>query len=316
MDFYLSWNNNEGVLTFPVVPSEGIQVNLSPDNYAFKSITGDMVTVGKKGLATLSISSFFPMRHYSFARPGSEDNGRYYIDSILAVMDRQIPFRAILTDNSGATVFNYPVVVESFVFGLNTAGDYDFTLDLKEYRFAKYQADNLGTMKATGVLEKTKAGGTIVQTGTQAAQSAAQGFARRYTDSEAVIMAKIMFNEARGMQSRTEIACIGWTICNRVDAGYGTLYKVMTSPKQFAYTSNAKTVSDHGYDLVALARDVLDRWSREKAGQSNVGRVLPAGYFWYWGNGKHNFFFNKYAYFSAHATGYAWKYTLQSPYAS
>ena len=125
------------------------------------------------------------------------------------------------------------------------------------------------------------------------------------------MMAKTMFNESRGIPSKTEIACIGWTICNRVDAGYGkNPAAVMTAPNQFAYTAGAKTVSDHGYDLVALATDVLDRWSREHAGQTNVGRVLPKNYLWYAGDGKHNYFRN------AYRNGTRWNYSLPSPYDS
>ena len=83
---------------------------------------------------------------------------------------------------------------------------------------------------------------------------------------------------------------------------------MITQPQQFAYSAGAPTVSDYGYDLVALARDVLDRWSREKAGQTDVGRVLPKDYQWYAGDGKHNYFRDKYR------GGSRWDYSLPSPY--
>lgn len=151
---------------------------------------------------------------------------------------------------------------------------------------------------------------------TPAKTTAAVGsYQKLYTSSDATICAKIMYNEGRGLKSKTELACIVWTILNRVDAGYGsTIQKVALAKHQFAYTAGAKTTSDYGYDLVALAKDVMDRWSREKAGQGNIGRVLPKGYLWYYGDGKHNRFYNNYQAFRSNNTAKAWNYSLKSPY--
>ena len=38
MDFILSYNNNEEVMTFPVVPNEGIQLSRGQDNTKFDGI--------------------------------------------------------------------------------------------------------------------------------------------------------------------------------------------------------------------------------------------------------------------------------------
>lgn len=144
-------------------------------------------------------------------------------------------------------------------------------------------------------------------------------YQKRYTTTEAVMLAKTMYNESRGIKSKTEIACVGWVVANRVDAGNkklygGTVGEVLTKPNQFAYTPGAKTTSDYGYDLVALATDVLDRWSRESSGQTNVGRVLPPNYLWYKGDGKHNWFYSSYQAFLQGNKSEAWNYRLVSPY--
>lgn len=123
--------------------------------------------------------------------------------------------------------------------------------------------------------------------------------------SEAVMIAKVIYSESRGIYSQTEQACVAWTILNRVDAGYGSIYAVITAPNQFAYVPSAPTVDDYGRDLVALAQDVLDRWYREKAGETNVGRVLPQGYLWYHGDGVHNYFRNEYGN-KRNVWNYAW----------
>lgn len=107
--------------------------------------------------------------------------------------------------------------------------------------------------------------------------------------SDAVAMAGVMYAEARGLDAR-EQSMICWCILNRLDSGrFGaTLNAVIWSKSQFAHST--RTVSDRGTDLIALAQDVLSRWYREKNGETNVGRTLPPGYCFYYGNGKHNFF--------------------------
>lgn len=126
-----------------------------------------------------------------------------------------------------------------------------------------------------------------------------------YSDIDAQMIAKVLYNEARGIQSETEKACIVWVILNRFDAGYAsTISDVIAAPYQFAYSAGTP-VRD---DLLSLSYDVLNRWSSEKQGQTNDGRVLPQDYFWYTGDGLHNYFRDSYV-------GTArWNYSLPSPY--
>lgn len=131
--------------------------------------------------------------------------------------------------------------------------------------------------------------------------------AMHYNVLDVEVMAKILYREARGISSKTEQACVGWVICNRVDAGYAsTPTEVMTAPNQFAYIENTPIVPE----LYALAGDVLDRWSREKNGETDVGRVLPKEYLWFSGDGQKNHFRNQYS------GGTRWDYSLLSPYES
>ena len=126
-----------------------------------------------------------------------------------------------------------------------------------------------------------------------------------YTDEDAAIIAKIMYSECGGIQSDTEKACVAWVVLNRVDAGYGdTIAVVATAPMQFGYKANVP-VKDN---LLILSYDVLDRWAKEKSGETEVGRVLPKDFLWYTGDGVHNYFRN------AYAGGTQWDYSLVSPY--
>ena len=303
MDFYLSYNNREGVLAFPVVPSDGVRLSRTQDNPTFDGVNQELATIGATKLATLEISSFFPNKKYPYLRPWSGADGWAYVRAINNIREWKIPFRAVLLDNHGREIFNMPCTVESFEYGLDRAGDVGYSISFREYRFATTTAAApapVAPIVPAQTASQQKAATVTTNKGT---------YTKRYTSSDATMMAKVMFCEARGIRSKTEIACIGWTILNRFDAGYAkTIAKVITAKNQFAYRAGASTTSDLGYSLVALATDVLDRWSRELAGQTNVGRVLPKGYLWYSGNGKHNYFRNKYS------GGTQWNYSLKSPY--
>lgn len=124
------------------------------------------------------------------------------------------------------------------------------------------------------------------------------------TENDASMIAKVIYGEARGIYSLTEQACVAWTILNRVDAGYGDIREVVTAPNQFCYDKDFPTVDDYGRDILKLVYDVLDRWKNDKE-----GRVLPADYLWFGGDGEHNYFRNSYDDFSN-----LWGYGLPSPY--
>lgn len=128
-----------------------------------------------------------------------------------------------------------------------------------------------------------------------------------YTESDVVTLAKVLYREAGGIPSKTEQACVAWVACNRVDAGWGSsVTAVLTAPNQFAYYSGTP-VYDNMY---SLAKDVLTRWSKEKSGWKDVGRVLPKSYLYFHGDGRHNYFRQGY-----NSSGY-WDYSLPSPYAN
>lgn len=128
-----------------------------------------------------------------------------------------------------------------------------------------------------------------------------------YTDEDVITMAKVMYREARGVGSITQIACVGWVACNRVDAGtFGnTITEVLTAPNQFAWIPDTPVEEW----LVEIAEDVLQKWSIEKSTGEHCGRVLPAEYFH--GDGKVNWFRIEYE----HNNQY-WDYSLPSPYES
>ena len=144
----------------------------------------------------------------------------------------------------------------------------------------------------------------------QAEAEAKAEFLQSY-HNEAVMMAKVMYCEAKGISSKRELSMIAWTILNRFDNGsFGsTIPTIITARNQFAYSRNAPTVNQCGVDLLALAEDVLLRWQAEREGEVNVGRTLPKNYCFYWGDGHHNYFRT-----SDRGKGYLWFEGYGDPY--
>ena len=130
----------------------------------------------------------------------------------------------------------------------------------------------------------------------------------RYTEEEVVMLAKLMWGEARGIESKTEVACVGWAVCNRVDDQPEpvTVRYVITVPNRFCYSESFPVRED----LLWLARDVLERWTMESLGCPCAGRVLPSDYRWFVGRDGRNRFRN------AYKGGEQWDYSLPSPYES
>ena len=127
------------------------------------------------------------------------------------------------------------------------------------------------------------------------------------------MLAKMLYGECRGVASEEQQAACVWVVLNRVDSGRGefgarplTISGVLTKRGAFAGYSSKHPVWD---SLLALARDVLERWELEKAGELDVGRAIPADYLFFSGDGRGGNRFRR----EWKDTEY-WGWTLDSPY--
>lgn len=127
-----------------------------------------------------------------------------------------------------------------------------------------------------------------------------------YSEAEVNIMAKIVWAEARGLESDMEKAAVVWCILNRVDdERFGdSIKRVATAPNQFAYRKNAPVDEE----IKNLVLDVLDRWILEKLGVESCGRILPKEYVFFHGARGHNWFKKQ-----LRTTEY-WNWDCQNPY--
>lgn len=128
-------------------------------------------------------------------------------------------------------------------------------------------------------------------------------------EAEVEMLARVIWGEARGIPSDMHKAAVVWCVLNRVDAeGWpDTVAEVVTQPHQFAGYSPDYPATE---EFKAIAADVLIRWEREKREGGEVGRVLPAEYVFFTGDGKVNHFRTEYE------GGMFWDWSLKNPYNS
>lgn len=126
------------------------------------------------------------------------------------------------------------------------------------------------------------------------------------SSDEIKVLAQVAYGESSVVKSKAQRAAVIWCILNRVDAGYGTIIEVATAPNAFAWDPEAPLYVEY----VELAKDVTDRWIREKSGEENVGRTLPVTYRYFIGDGKENHFTEVWK-----GTDY-WDWSLPNPYSS
>ena len=118
-------------------------------------------------------------------------------------------------------------------------------------------------------------------------------------------MSQAVWGEARGC-TPTEQAAVVWCILNRVDDPRwpDTIEEVCITSQFNGY--NPDNPIDP--DIYTLTLDVYVRWVREHTGEQDVGRVLPASYCFFYGDGKHNHFQESFG------ADEVWDWSLPSPY--
>lgn len=126
-------------------------------------------------------------------------------------------------------------------------------------------------------------------------------------EEEIKMLAQVVYNEARGIKGTHHKAAPIWCVLNRVDSEtefHNSIKEVITHPKAFAWTSSTKIEKE----FVELAKDVMTRWLLEKEGKEEVGRVLPADYYFFHGANGYNHFRKTYT------SKEYWDWSLESPY--
>ena len=149
MDYYLSFNNNKERIRLPVIPSY-FEVTIPHQNTTVNiNELGEINLIGKTGLVSMTIESFFPNQQYSFCLYRDFQKPYEYIKQLLKWKDSGKPIRVIVT----GTPINYAMAIESLIYSeVDGTGDVYFTLEVREYKFIKTPSSNTLTTNSRTLL--------------------------------------------------------------------------------------------------------------------------------------------------------------------
>ncbi len=171
---------------------------------------------------------------------------------------------------------------------------------------AEARAEALETERRAQEISAPMLSAEPMQAMPSAAEAAQEPETEQETEEEIVLLAKMLWGEARGCSTTEQAACV-WVALNRVgDPRWpDTLREVLLQPEQFRGLREDNPATE---ELMALAEDVLSRRARELAGETAVGRVIPEDYFFWAGDGKRNHFRKEYR------DTATWSWEMEDPY--
>lgn len=119
-------------IQLPITPSE-VEVTVQNNNTTLNiNDIGEILMIGKSGLLSLTVESFFPNQSYYFADVRYSEKPYDYVDKIMRWKDSGQPMRLLF---SGTTI-NKPFAIESFTHGeRDGTGDVYYSLSLREYKY-------------------------------------------------------------------------------------------------------------------------------------------------------------------------------------
>lgn len=131
MDIIFSNDDRTKILHLPIIP-ETLEIQFPHNNQTFVTIsTGEINLIGLPCLKTVSISCWFPMKKYPFAK--SKILAPEAKEYIVEWKRTRTARRMVIINKNGYELHNELYAVENFTFGYDRAGDMTYTLDLKQF---------------------------------------------------------------------------------------------------------------------------------------------------------------------------------------
>lgn len=152
MEIWLKQDND--AIQLPILPPS-FEVMMENGHTTVNVQTkGEVSILGKKGLKSVDLTSFFPAQDYPFAAYPKDREPYDYISKIEEWAEKAI--RLTITD----TNINMECTIQSFNYGEpDGSGDVEYTLSLQEYRppvYTQVVSENTGTnTEASTSLKKT-----------------------------------------------------------------------------------------------------------------------------------------------------------------
>lgn len=131
MDIVFATKDRKKILKLPIVPPE-LEWDNPQKNETMETIQGGEILIpGLRGLTTLTIDSFFPMKKYPFRK--SDVQGKEAIEFFMKSKSARQPLRIVVSTKKGLELLNKLMIIENFTYGLDRVGDIKYKLDLKEF---------------------------------------------------------------------------------------------------------------------------------------------------------------------------------------
>lgn len=125
-------SNGTNSVSFPVSPGDFEVTNPYQNSTVNINNLGQINMLGKRGLASLKFSSFFPAQPYTFLQSSALSGPYEYISKIKAMAESGKPCTISIT----GTDVSLPVSIEELTYQeKDSTGDVYFNLSLKEYRY-------------------------------------------------------------------------------------------------------------------------------------------------------------------------------------
>lgn len=134
----LSGDSNS--VTFPIAPASFDVENSYNNSVVNVNSLGDINMIGKRGLKTLTFSSFFPAQYYGWETNYPSDEPYAACQKI----DDMAQSGQACTISISGTSVNMPCTIENFKYGEHDGtGDVYFSISLKEYRYIMPETDQI-----------------------------------------------------------------------------------------------------------------------------------------------------------------------------
>lgn len=154
MVFWLKHSNTDK-FKLPVTP-ESFEVKVAHNNKIVNIVSlGDINLLGKTGLRSITLSSFFPSQDYNFSKNADRMEPDEYVSKIESWRKGNDLVRFVIKD-----VINIRCSIESFNWGMKDGTkDIYYTITLKEYRTVSTKKRTTKKVKASTY--KIKKGDTL-----------------------------------------------------------------------------------------------------------------------------------------------------------
>lgn len=159
MEIHLTTKSYDMIL--PVLPASFEVSNSQNNEIVTVHTVGEVNLLGKTGLKTIDLSSFFPNQEYNFANNKNLKKPYDYIKQLTKWKETG----AILDLTITSTDISFDVTIEQLTYGEDdVTGDVNYTISLKEYKtlVRSNKTKSSGTSKKNSIIKyKVKKGDTL-----------------------------------------------------------------------------------------------------------------------------------------------------------